>query len=243
MLVTSTGLDELKIICDPFRHAESENSELMHYKCYDVLPLGRIPRGRWLFVMSFVGQGDKVELKLDFSRRANAASRKILERESQTFPVYFDNGTNSVQIGARNGGLINSVNKTFFRWQAVDIDAAESGLQDEVDLEHNNDCSEQTGPLEDEQEGSQWRSPFNFDVQLGEAIAEPGPARIVGDRPRGIKPTGSLMGRPRLVQAEHIPPQQPRTTFSGNRVAKPGQKRPARQSPKTNRPPKRAAHT
>ena len=234
MWVNSTGLDELKIICDPFRHAESVDSELMHYKCYDVLPLGRIPKGRWLFVMSLVGREDKVELKLEFSRRASTASRKILERESQSFPVYFDNGTNSVQIGARNGGLINSVSEAFFRWQAVG-------------LEHNTNCGEQTGPLqdehEDEQEAPQWRPPFNFEVQLGDAIAETGPAHHDGDRSRGIKPTESLMGRPHLVQAEHIPPQHPRMVFNGNRVAKPGQKRSARQSPKTNKPSKRAART
>lgn len=107
-MVVSTGRgDELKIICDPFCRARSDDDVLMYYNCHDVFDLGIIPRGRWTFVPRFYGAGDNYKLVLQLTRQGLSGSKRVRESRTITFPLYFDNGTNSIHVGTRNGGIID----------------------------------------------------------------------------------------------------------------------------------------
>ncbi|KAI0191903.1 hypothetical protein F4808DRAFT_465286 [Astrocystis sublimbata] len=62
-----TGHDELKLLCDPFFNRDP--SRLYYNDCYDLLYLGRLPKGRWTFGLFFEQSEGETSLLLKFAYR------------------------------------------------------------------------------------------------------------------------------------------------------------------------------
>jgi len=189
-----TGGDQLKIICDPFRPAEMGDDELIYHNCYDILHLGMPTKGYWQCALSFVGTDDDMEMKLEFSRRKSKLSKRIEDHVIKKFPLYFDNGTNSVQVGKRIGGIILAEDTTVF--------AAPKGGSSQASTPGEERSA--GSPTEASEDAHQETPPYLSSVfapRTGEqGSRRPSPVRRGAVARRG---RGSLMGRPRIDPAEH----------------------------------------
>lgn len=98
------GLDELKIVCDPFCCAPPDLEELHFYKTYDFLHLGKITQGHWLFRLSIHGGGNSIALLLQKWRKP-LQGKRFGHVESRLYPLCFDRGSNCLHVANKDGSI------------------------------------------------------------------------------------------------------------------------------------------
>lgn len=100
------GNEYLKIICDPFRHAENWLDALHCFRCYDVTKAWKPSRGKWTFDLNLSKQGDSSFLVLKASKKPRRNQKGRPRVHVWTLPLYFDGGTNCVLVGERDRSLV-----------------------------------------------------------------------------------------------------------------------------------------
>jgi len=243
--------DKLKIICDPFRPSQKEEDSrpLDFHKCYDLLNLHNPGRGLWVFLLSFVGDDDDVQMQLEFwyhSFRGN--TRKMRGHQTRTFHVYFDNGTNSIQVGDRTGGIVEPINTTIFDpadHSDDDSDDSSDGDDDDDDGPPGQDVTIHANNGSGENRSSRGAnvsySYSSFELQVGDIASQTndsGPNEgPEARRGRGVKPSGSLRRDPhaQIDFAEHQARPNFRSAVRGGRVGKRAQTGSPRRSSRTKR--------
>lgn len=121
------GGEDVKIICDPFRRADSAEAVLQYFRCYDVTPAWTPTRGHWTFSLSLTKQGDASFLVLKTSKKARRGAKKRRRMEYEwTLPVYFDPGTNCVLLGGRNRTLAEELGSDMPWGEEVEADEEET---------------------------------------------------------------------------------------------------------------------
>ncbi len=105
MQLNLTGLDELKIVCDPFCHAQNDEVVLEHWNCYDFFYIGQLERGKWRISLT-LDESDPSRFLLSLSRKSyKTKSSRYHPVKDMVLPLYFDGGTNCIHVGTRGSTL------------------------------------------------------------------------------------------------------------------------------------------
>ncbi|KAI1429974.1 hypothetical protein F5Y12DRAFT_214812 [Xylaria sp. FL1777] len=97
----TAGRSEFRIICDPFFKANGEDV-LQHYRCYNFIEIGVLPRGNWSFRIRIVESDEDVKLELKGRGEDYLLSNRNLVRKTWLFPLYTNIGANAVHLGNPN---------------------------------------------------------------------------------------------------------------------------------------------
>ncbi|KAI0548159.1 hypothetical protein F4679DRAFT_585724 [Xylaria curta] len=90
------GLDELKIICNPFF---TRGTDSLQYKnCYDFMDLGRPKQGFWTFAISFYKSEGQTRLRMKANWRKKAGDPQY-QQINESFSLYIDQGSKTLHPG------------------------------------------------------------------------------------------------------------------------------------------------
>ncbi|KAI1734096.1 hypothetical protein F4680DRAFT_471408 [Xylaria scruposa] len=90
------GLDELKIICNPFFTPGPDSLE--YGKCYDFMGLGRPKRGFWTFAISFYKSEGQTRLRMKANWRKKEGDAQY-QQINESFSLYVDHGSKTLHPG------------------------------------------------------------------------------------------------------------------------------------------------
>jgi len=95
--------DRFKLICDPFfsQRPDKTHDCLAYERCFDVLPLGHLVTGMWRRIqVSFETTGGKTSMVIQQWSKKSEKARKWKDEETWVIPVFFNGGSNCVQVGS-----------------------------------------------------------------------------------------------------------------------------------------------
>ncbi|RYP33739.1 hypothetical protein DL767_004606 [Monosporascus sp. MG133] len=111
------GLDQLKIICDPFFSPDRDNYDLHYFNCYDILPLGQPTQGDWYYSMTLDGSGDNMCMIMKRWLRPHKKHRAAFFDETR-LPLFLEKGSNCVQVGHEYADVSELLDSVVARYRA-----------------------------------------------------------------------------------------------------------------------------
>ncbi|KAI1084554.1 hypothetical protein F5B20DRAFT_522169 [Whalleya microplaca] len=208
-----TGLDELKLICDPFLDAHSPGSESLHHdKCYDILELGVPTKGYWSFSLHLTGSGDNMSLIMERFRHY-AKQKKGVLFDRAIFPLYYNRGGNCIHLGSDgedNEELFSKVQEypRSSKKKAKHAQTKESPChyedENEDEDEDGNEGEDEDGNEDGDEDGSDDEDPegFQFFIAKDDLRSKAKMALQLGDRLRNYSKSPS---RPPLHSPRRTP--------------------------------------